>query len=59
MPPHFLQAEMSSLGTDPPSFTLNCIVAHCFGDNDISDAPDGMYAIAFDDGVSPTPNPAT
>ncbi|BGP53213.1 hypothetical protein JCM8202_002770 [Rhodotorula sphaerocarpa] len=27
--------------------------AHCFGDNDISDAPDGMYAIAFDDGPLP------
>ncbi|BGP22104.1 chitin deacetylase, carbohydrate esterase family 4 protein [Rhodotorula toruloides] len=29
-------------------------VSHCFGDNDISDAPDGMYAIAFDDGPLPS-----
>ncbi|GAA5860447.1 hypothetical protein JCM3774_000424 [Rhodotorula dairenensis] len=28
-------------------------VAHCNGDNDITDAPDGMYAIAFDDGPVP------
>jgi hypothetical protein len=36
-------------------------VAHCYGDNDIYDAPDGMYAISFDDGVrarmfQPTPH---
>ncbi|POY73545.1 hypothetical protein BMF94_3483 [Rhodotorula taiwanensis] len=27
--------------------------AHCFGDNDIYDAPDNMYAVAFDDGPVP------
>ncbi|GAA5979032.1 hypothetical protein JCM10908_002781 [Rhodotorula pacifica] len=29
-------------------------LAHCYGDNDIYDAPDGMYAIAFDDGPVPS-----
>lgn len=27
--------------------------AHCFGEHDISDAPDGMYGVNFDDGVRP------
>ncbi|BGP37173.1 hypothetical protein JCM10450v2_001079 [Rhodotorula kratochvilovae] len=27
--------------------------AHCFGDDDIYDAPDGMYAVGFDDGPTP------
>ncbi|GAA5902828.1 hypothetical protein JCM8208_006486 [Rhodotorula glutinis] len=31
--------------------------AHCFGDNDIYDAPDGMYAINFDDGPVPASIP--
>ncbi|KAG0662256.1 hypothetical protein C6P46_003442 [Rhodotorula mucilaginosa] len=29
-------------------------LAHCYGDNDIYDAPDGMYAISFDDGPVPS-----
>lgn len=37
--------------TDSPSFVH--AVAACFGDSDISDAPDGMYGVSFDDGVSP------
>ncbi|GAA5924808.1 uncharacterized protein JCM15063_005739 [Sporobolomyces koalae] len=28
-------------------------VAHCFGEYDISDAPDGMYGVSFDDGPTP------
>ncbi|GAA5850808.1 hypothetical protein JCM8547_009094 [Rhodosporidiobolus lusitaniae] len=29
-------------------------MAHCFGDDDIYEAPDGMYAIGFDDGPLPS-----
>ncbi|GAA6030047.1 hypothetical protein JCM8097_009229 [Rhodosporidiobolus ruineniae] len=32
-------------------------VSHCFGDNDIYEAPDGMYAISFDDGPLPSSPP--
>ncbi|GAA5973755.1 hypothetical protein JCM11641_005118 [Rhodosporidiobolus odoratus] len=28
-------------------------MAHCFGDNDVYEAPDGMYGISFDDGPLP------
>ncbi|BGP13273.1 hypothetical protein JCM10213v2_001192 [Rhodosporidiobolus nylandii] len=28
-------------------------VSHCFGDGDVYDAPDGMYALGFDDGPLP------
>ncbi|TNY23989.1 hypothetical protein DMC30DRAFT_371950 [Rhodotorula diobovata] len=31
--------------------------AHCFGEHDISDAPDGMYGVNFDDGPVPASLP--
>jgi len=31
----------------------NSIVAHCFDQYDVADAPDGMYGVSFDDGPTP------
>ncbi|GAA5908722.1 uncharacterized protein JCM6883_004151 [Sporobolomyces salmoneus] len=37
-----------------PNGVCSWTVAHCFDTFDVSDAPDGMYGVSFDDG--PTPN---
>ncbi|GAA5983273.1 hypothetical protein JCM5350_005864 [Sporobolomyces pararoseus] len=36
-----------------PNGVCSWTVAHCFGEYDISDAPDGMYGVSFDDGPTP------
>ncbi|GAA5967823.1 hypothetical protein JCM3765_001893 [Sporobolomyces pararoseus] len=36
-----------------PNGVCSWTVAHCFGEFDVSDAPDGMYGVSFDDGPTP------
>ncbi|GAA5870927.1 hypothetical protein JCM16303_001632 [Sporobolomyces ruberrimus] len=33
-----------------PNGVCSWTVAHCFAEDDVSDAPDGMYGVSFDDG---------